>query len=108
MTREELDAIASKENGSAQGFKHRLNVCVGAGCLASQADTVLSALQTELRAKGLEKECALKGVGCLGLCKAGPLVALEGEKVMYQNVTAGDAAEIVQALDTKPVERLAC
>lgn len=108
MTREELDAIAVKEQESAQGFKHRLNVCVAAGCLSSQSDAVLSALQTELRAKSLEKECALKGVGCLGLCKAGPLVALDGEKVMYQNVKAEDAPEIVNALETKPVERLAC
>lgn len=108
MTREELDAVAVKENESAQEFKHQMNVCVAAGCLSSQSDAVLSALQSELRAQGLEKECALKGVGCLGLCKAGPLVALEGESVMYQNVVPEDAPDIVQALDAEPVERLAC
>src|SRR5262245_5722955 len=101
MTREELGALAVKEKARAQTAKHRVHVCVAAGCLSSQSDTVLSALQSELKARGREQECALKGVGCLGLCKAGPLVAVPDQNVMYQNVLPADAAEIVQALDTQ-------
>lgn len=108
MTREELDAIALREQENAQGYKHHLHVCVAAGCLSSQSDAVLGALQSEIHGRGMEKECALKGVGCLGLCKAGPLVAVEGEGILYQNVTPGDAPDIVGSLDAKPVERLAC
>jgi bidirectional [NiFe] hydrogenase diaphorase subunit len=36
------------------------------------------------------------------------LVAVEEQSVLYQTVTAGDASEIVEALDAKPVERLLC
>lgn len=108
MTREELEAMAAKEQTAARGVKHQVHVCVAAGCLSSQSDAVLSALQAELKAHGLEQECALKGVGCMGLCKAGPLVAVQEQNVLYQNVTASDAPEIIEALDAKPVARLSC
>lgn len=106
MTREELDVIAAKEQEAAQRVKHRIHVCVAAGCLSSQSDNVMTALNSELRSQGLENECAIKGVGCLGLCKAGPLVALEGENVMYENVAPADVPEIIKALDGAPVKRL--
>ena len=48
----------------------------------------------------------------MGLCSAGPLVEVEstesGEKVMYRDVTADDAQEVVDSLDGEPVERLLC
>ena len=108
MTREELDAIAVKEQERAASVKHHLDVCVAAGCLSSRSDAVLAALKTEVHERGFDSECALRGVGCLGLCKAGPLVALDGHKVLYQNVVPADAPEIVQALDGAPVARLEC
>jgi hypothetical protein len=40
MTREELDVIAAKEQEAAQRVKHRIHVCVAAGCLSSQSDNV--------------------------------------------------------------------
>lgn len=106
MTREELDVIAAKEQEAAARVKRHIHVCVAAGCLSSQADNVLTALNSEIRSQGLENECAVKGVGCLGLCKAGPLIALENENVMYGNVAPADVPEIVKALDGEPVERL--
>ncbi len=108
MTREELDVIAAKEQESAERVKHRIHVCVAAGCLSSQSDNVVTALNSEIRSQGLEHECAIKGVGCLGLCKAGPLVSLEGENVMYENVAPADVPEIIKALDGTPVARLEC
>ncbi len=108
MTREELEVMAAKEKAATESVKHHVHVCVAAGCLSQQSDAVLSALGAELKARGKDKECALRGVGCLGLCKAGPLVAVEEQSVLYQTVTAGDASEIVEALDVKPVERLLC
>lgn len=108
MTREELDAIALKEAASERGVRQEIDVCVAAGCLSSQSDAVLAALKTELHERGMEDTCALKGVGCLGLCKAGPLVAVEPNGALYQNVAASDAPDIVSALGQTPVERLVC
>lgn len=108
MTREELEAMAAKERTAAQKVKHHVSVCVAAGCLSQQSDAVLSALGAEVKARGMEKECAVRGVGCLGLCKAGPLVTVQEQDVMYQAVPAADAGEIVGALKAKPVEHLRC
>lgn len=108
MTREELDAAVVTEQERSQSFRHHVDVCIAAGCLSSQSEVVLNSLRTEIRERGLEKECALRGVGCMGLCKAGPLVALDGQAVMYQTVAPADAPEIIESLDTAPVERLVC
>jgi bidirectional [NiFe] hydrogenase diaphorase subunit len=108
MTREELDAMAATERAAAQAIKHHVHVCVAAGCLSSQSDAVLNALKAQVQAAGLDHACAVKGVGCLGLCKAGPLVTIAEPNLTYQSVTADDAAEIVDSLDAKPVERLLC
>ncbi len=106
MTREELQALAAKQEQAAYQVKHHVNVCVAAGCLSSQADAVLTALQTLVRERGLERECQVKGVGCLGLCKAGPLIAVEPQGIFYEHVTPADAPALVEALDAPPVERL--
>ena len=106
MTREELQALAAKQAQAAYQVKHHVNVCVAAGCLSSQADAVLTALQTLVRERGLERECQVKGVGCLGLCKAGPLIAVEPQGIFYEHVTPADAPALVEALDAPPVERL--
>lgn len=107
MTREELDAIGEKELATSQQVKHRLNVCLAAGCMSLQSDAVLASLQKNIKERGLEHECHVKGVGCLGLCKAGPLVAVEPNGVMYQHVTANEANEILEALDAEPLAQLA-
>lgn len=107
MTREELDAIGEKELAASQQVKHRLNVCLAAGCMSLQSDAVLASLQKNIKERGLEHECHVKGVGCLGLCKAGPLVAVEPNGVMYQHVTAHETNEILEALDAEPLAQLA-
>jgi bidirectional [NiFe] hydrogenase diaphorase subunit len=65
-------------------------------------------LENEIARRGLDAECEVKGVGCLGLCTAGPLIRVEPDGVMYEGVTADDASDIVQSLGGQPVERLLC
>jgi bidirectional [NiFe] hydrogenase diaphorase subunit len=52
-------------------------------------------------------EIQVKGVGCMGLCAAGPLVAV-GNHTLYQNVRPEDASALVDSLDQAPVKHLAC
>jgi len=108
MTPEELGEITAKQEESERQFKHRLHVCTAAGCLSSGSDKVKAALEKEVKDRGLEHQCKVKGVGCMGLCANGPLVADKPSNVMYQNVTEDDAADIVKSLDTEPVARLEC
>lgn len=108
MTPEELQNIIAQEHETRQSFDHRLHVCVGTGCLSVHSDQVQGALVAALKQREMEKTCQVKGVGCMGLCSAGPLVALQPEGTLYRGVTADDAPDIVQALGGSPVSRLVC
>ena len=108
MTSDELLEIAETEQNRQKQFTHVVKVCAAAGCLSQHSDQVAEALTKEVQRVGKDKECQVKCVGCMGLCAAGPLVTVDGPGLMYQGVTANDAADIVKSLDEKPVERLIC
>jgi bidirectional [NiFe] hydrogenase diaphorase subunit len=100
MTIEELRKIADSEREARQKFPHHVCVCMAAGCQSSGAAEVLDALRKEVVESGMRNEVQVKGVGCMGLCSAGPLVAVETEGRMYAHLTPGDAPEVIRGLDT--------
>src|SRR5689334_18939426 len=106
MTLDELRTIAEEEREKQSRFKHKIYVCVAAGCLSSGSDQVKLALDAEVKERGLSGECQVKGVGCMGLCAAGPLISIASEGTMYQNVQAVDAGEVVESLGGRTVPRL--
>ncbi len=106
MTREELGAIAESERGRQAGIRHHILVCAAAGCASCRSGEIIAALREAVAARGLEKGCEVRPVGCIGLCAEGPLVAVEPGGVLYRAVTAADAPDIVAALESTPVERL--
>jgi len=104
MNSDELSKIIDTEQDTDQKFKHHVCVCVAAGCLSSHSDQVKSALEEEIKKQGLEHECQVKGVGCMGLCAAGPLASVRESGKLYQEVRPENAAEIVAGMNGKPVE----
>ena len=108
MTLDELRETAERETAAQQNFKHSLKVCVAAGCLSSHSDALKSALDRELSSSGLRGSCQVKGVGCMGLCSAGPLVSAEPDGPLYANAKPEDAPEIVRSLGAQPLARLEC
>jgi bidirectional [NiFe] hydrogenase diaphorase subunit len=108
MILEELHEIAKIEKEKQEGFRYRINVCVAAGCLSCQSGLVKEALEKEVGRRGLESWCEVKGVGCLGLCTAGPLIAIEPEGIYYRGVTVSDVSEIIEALGGAAIARLDC
>jgi bidirectional [NiFe] hydrogenase diaphorase subunit len=108
MTLDELRETAEHEQQAQNGFAHSLRVCVAAGCLSARSDVLKSALEKEIASAGWNESCRVKGVGCMGLCCAGPLVAVEPNGPLYQAVVAEDAPEIVGSLSAAPVRRLEC
>jgi bidirectional [NiFe] hydrogenase diaphorase subunit len=100
MTIDELRGIAGAERQTQKKFQHHVCVCIAAGCLSSGADLVRDALKKEVAETGMSHEVLVKGVGCMGLCSAGPLVTVEGGGEMFANVTPGQAPDIVRSLDT--------
>jgi bidirectional [NiFe] hydrogenase diaphorase subunit len=109
MNLEELSEVASEVRTAQQSCKHCVRVCMAASCQSSGAGKVLDALQSNAPDHG---EVCVKGVGCMGLCSAGPLVEVESsepaERVMYQAVRDTDAGEILASLGGAPVARLRC
>ena len=74
------------------------HVCMAAGCLSMQADTVFDSLCERVTARGLT-DVAVKRVGCLGLCAAGPLVAVPQKGRIYDHVAADDEAALDGVVD---------
>jgi len=105
---EDLHRIAREERDRRDGFRHHIHVCMAAGCLSGGSGELKAELEQEVARRGLQDRCQVKGVGCLGLCAAGPLVAVDDGATRYQGVGAADAAAIVEALGGSPVERLRC
>jgi len=101
MTIDELRQIAETERAAQKKYSYRVNVCIAAGCLSSGSDLVRDALKKEVAECGMQSEVLVKGVGCMGLCSEGPLVAVESaEGVLYAAVTPEQAPEIIRGIDT--------
>ena len=112
MTLEDLREIARTEREKQQEFPQKIHVCTAAACLSQRSDKVKAGIEARIKEKGLEKSCHVKGVGCMGLCAAGPLVSVEPEGKLYQGVRppeeGSDTADIVDSLEGKSegVDRL--
>jgi len=72
-----------------------ITICGGTGCLALGAQGVIDGFKREIEKGGLEGKLALRITGCPGFCEKGPLVVIKPENILYQQVKAGDVAEIV-------------
>ncbi len=117
MTPEELDQIAETEREAQRHITQRVNVCVAAGCLSCQSQSVKDALDQEVQRRGTKDHCQVKGVGCMGLCSEGPLVSTS-TGALYKKVEASDGSAILDTLNGgtlngdsaagTPVERLVC
>jgi len=82
--------------GPARASAH---VCQAASCLSARSDQVLDALVERLTQDGFT-DVAVKRVGCLGLCVAGPLVEVPVTGQLFENVRADDLGDLVDALRT--------
>jgi len=101
MTIDELHQIAETERSAQKKYSYRVHVCIAAGCLSSGSDLVREALKKEVAECGMQSEVLVKGVGCMGLCSEGPLVAVESaEGVLFAAVTPEQAPEIIRGIDT--------
>ena len=107
MLVEELKSIAAHESEARAATPAFVNVCGAAGCQSLQSDAVKNALVEAAASEGYGAEsCAIRKVGCLGLCGAGPLVAVEPGGILYQQVQPSDAPDIIAALQGPPVQRI--
>ncbi|MGI6328846.1 MAG: FAD-dependent oxidoreductase [Dethiobacteria bacterium] len=87
--------------------QHKIFICQGTGCQASNSHEIYELLKAEV-AKLELAGVTVDFTGCHGFCEQGPIVIVEPEGIFYNRVETEDAAEIVQShlRDGKPVERL--
>ncbi|GAB1405095.1 MAG: NADH-quinone oxidoreductase subunit NuoF [Lentimicrobiaceae bacterium] len=71
-------------------------VCGGTGCHASESETLLQDLKTEVVEHGLENQVQVIVTGCFGFCEKGPIVKIMPDNTFYTQVTPKDAKEIVE------------
>src|SRR5215468_8421981 len=99
MTPDELHKIARTEREAQAKYPHKVHVCISSGCLSAQSDQVKEALRREAQESGMHGDTIVKGVGCMGLCSAGPLVSVDDDATIYTGVKPEDAGEILANLD---------
>lgn len=85
-----------------------ISICAGSGCVASGANEVIKAFQSEIEKQSLKAAVDTKGTGCPGFCERGPVVVIYPEETCYLQVTAEDVPEIVAQTikEKKVVDRL--
>jgi NADP-reducing hydrogenase subunit HndC len=76
-------------------YRSHVLVCGGTGCTASGSERIITALETELKANGLEQEIKVIKTGCFGLCALGPIMVVYPEGAFYSMVKPDDIHEIV-------------
>ena len=77
-------------------YNMHLLVCGGAGCHASESDTVICNLRDELEVKGLTDSVQVIMTGCFGFCGKGPVVKVMPDNTFYLQVKPEDAGTIVE------------
>lgn len=83
-------------------------VCAGTGCLATESDKVIKALQALIKGRGYTETVKVIKTGCFGFCEQGPILKVEPDDVFYVKVSMKDAKEIVDehVINGRIVERL--
>ncbi|MGO9583064.1 MAG: NuoF family protein [Acidimicrobiales bacterium] len=74
------------------------NVCEAAGCMSLDAEKVLDALRERATERGLT-DVAIKRVGCLRLCAAGPLVEIPEQARLFEAVDPTSPASVDRVID---------
>ena len=78
------------------GPRATAHVCQAASCLAVGSEQVLASLAERVTEAGLD-DVAVKRVGCLGLCAAGPLVQLTPSGQLFERVSPDNTGGLVGA-----------
>ncbi len=101
-----LQSLAEKARQELEKYAHVIHVCAGTGCISSNSSLIIAAFEKEIKLRGLAESVLVKQVGCMGLCAAGPVVSIKPDGILYKSVSPDDVPEILDSLNSEPVERL--
>lgn len=77
----------------------RVYCCTSTGCLAAESMDVKKNMEKAVKDGGLGDRVEVVGVGCMGFCGKGPLVQIEPETTLYEEVTPEQAGSIIESLN---------
>ncbi|NJK49106.1 NADH-quinone oxidoreductase subunit L [Candidatus Gracilibacteria bacterium] len=92
----ELQEIGDRERKRQKSI--RVHCCTSTGCQAANSVGVQRNLENAVEQIGLSDRVEVIGVGCMGFCGRGPLVQVDPNDLLYEEVTIEDAASIIEAL----------
>ncbi|HIK54896.1 MAG TPA: NADH-quinone oxidoreductase subunit NuoF [Synechococcales cyanobacterium M55_K2018_004] len=92
----ELLEIAEHERSQQKPI--RLHCCTSTGCRAANSIAVLNGLRDAVDEAKLGDRVEVVGVGCMGFCSRGPLVQIDPNDDLYEEVKPDEAASIVSTL----------
>ncbi len=89
-------------------YRANLLMCAGTGCVACGTPKVKTALEEELKKRGLADEIKLVLTGCNGFCAEGPVMLVYPEEIFYQKLTVEEIPKLVEEhfLKGRPYEKL--
>ena len=93
----ELLAIADTEKNQQKPI--RVHCCTSTGCQAGNSLKIKDNLTNAVQESGLSDRVEVVGVGCMGFCGRGPLVKIDPQDTLYEEVTPEDASSIIDALN---------
>ena len=99
----------SRGEHGKHGSRTKLLVCTeGKHCSARDSEDVLKVLRKTIEKCELDNLLKVKKSDCLGLCKHGPVVAVDSHGVCYGGVTEADCLDIIDRhlSKRKPIKRL--
>ena len=85
-----LPAVSKKPASSAT-----ILICQKSDCVKRGSKGVCRALETALNDRDLTAQITIRSTGCMKHCKAGPNLIFMPEKTRYSNVSAHDAAVLI-------------
>ncbi|HBB35763.1 MAG TPA: NADH-quinone oxidoreductase subunit NuoF [Cyanobacteria bacterium UBA8803] len=101
----ELFEIAQKERQSRKSV--RIRCCTAAACASSNSEILKKSLEEEIKKADLHNTVEVCSVGCMRFCGRGPLVEIDPDGLLYEQVTPEQAPAIVAVLKgTSPVNEL--
>jgi bidirectional [NiFe] hydrogenase diaphorase subunit len=96
MELQTLHQIANTERARQKPV--RIHCCTSTGCRAAASTEILDNLQSAVTQHQLQDRVEVVGVGCMGFCGRGPLVQVDPEGLLYEEVQPQQAASIVEAM----------
>ncbi|MGB3511122.1 MAG: NuoF family protein [Microcoleaceae cyanobacterium] len=97
MDYQDLLDIAEAEKNRQKSI--RVHCCTSTGCQAANSVDVMKNMKNAVKTAGLEESVEVVGVGCMGFCGRGPLVQIDPDDTLYEEVKPENAATIIDALN---------